>query len=188
MPRPQTINHDSDAWLIWIMAPPPTLSYASFGSLYAKAAITADQKRKEPMFRMTLSILAAFVASAAITVSSVDAQPSRGMEGVALVSIKDSIVKAIGAAGGTIELTATARIFTVKVLNGKFIDATTAGRENEAGAIEAIVAKAIAGKSEFKSIVVIVVQYLKRRNGSLRIIDLIEFRKDATGEFRHHVT
>ena len=140
------------------------------------------------MLRRTLSILAAFVVTAAITVSYVYAQSSRGPEGVTMVSIKDAIVKAIGATGGTIELSATARIFTVKVVNGKFIDATTAGRENEAGAIEAIVATAIAGKSEFKGIVVIVVQYLRRRNGSSRVIDSIEFRKDATGAFRHHVT
>jgi hypothetical protein len=140
------------------------------------------------MLRRTLSVLAAFVVTAAITVSSVHAQSSRRPEGVTLVSIKDAIAKAIGAAGGTIELSAASRIFAVKVVNGKFVDATTAGRENEARAIEAIVANAIAGKSEFNGIVVIVVQYLKRRNGSSRVIDSIEFRKDSTGAFRHHVT
>jgi hypothetical protein len=44
------------------------------------------------------------------------------------------------------------------------------------------------GNRNSKRVFVIVVQYLRRRNGSSRVIDSIEFRKDATGAFRHHIT
>lgn len=77
----------------------------------------------------------------------------------------------------------------MKVVNGKFADGSSAGRENEAGAIETIVANTIAAKREFKGIVVIVVEYVKRpSDGSARVVDLIEFRKDTSGAFRHHIT
>jgi hypothetical protein len=143
------------------------------------------------MFIRSLSILAAIVAIAAVAASNVRAQPSRSSElplAVTLASIKEAILKATGAQSEIIELSATEKVFTVKVVNGKFADGTTAGRESEAGTIEAIVATAIPGKAQFKAIIVIVVQYLKRRNGSSRVVDSIEFRKDVIGAFRHHVT
>src|SRR5262249_47079215 len=140
------------------------------------------------MFKRSLAILAVFVV-AALTAAAPRAQPSGQPRSPTVMSIKDAIVKATGAESGTIELTAAAKIFTVKVVNGKFANGTSAGRENEAGVIESIVATAIAGKAEFMGIVVIVVEYVKRGSaGRPRIVDSIEFRKDATGAFRHHIT
>jgi hypothetical protein len=45
-----------------------------------------------------------------------------------LASINEAIVKATGAQSRVIELSTMAKVFTVKVVNGKFTDATTAGR------------------------------------------------------------
>jgi hypothetical protein len=142
------------------------------------------------MFRRSLFILVAVIAIPAMAPSNVRAQPSRldQPQTATLASIKEAIVKATGAQSRVIELSTTTNVFTVKVVNGKFADGTTTGRENEAGAIESIVADAIAGKAQFKGVVVIVVQYVKRRNDSSRVVDSIEFRKTATGTFRHHVT
>jgi hypothetical protein len=137
------------------------------------------------MFRR--SIYVAIIASAAIAVSSVCAQPNTE-PATTLLGIKNAIVKATGAQAETIELSTTASTFTVKVVNGKFADATTAGRENEASTIETVIVNAIKEKEPFKNIVVIVVQYLKRRNSSSRTVDTIEFRKDTAGVFRHHAT
>jgi hypothetical protein len=135
------------------------------------------------------SIYVAIIASAAVAVSSVCAQPITASESATtLPGIKNGIVKATGAQAETIELSTTATTFIVKVVNGKFADATTTGRENEASAIEAVVVNAIKEKELFKNIVVIVVQYLKRRNSSSRTVDHIEFRKDTAGVFRHHAT
>jgi hypothetical protein len=144
------------------------------------------------MFRQSLSILAAIVATAAVAVSSVYAQTSGTPEqpqAVTLANIKEAIVRAIGGQNGTVEISTTAARFTVKVINGKFADGTPAGREDEAAAIETIVASTISGKAQFKGIVVIVVEYVKHRNGGRsRVVDSIEFRKDTTGAFRHHIT
>jgi hypothetical protein len=133
------------------------------------------------------SIYVAIIASAAVAVSSVCAHTASD-PATTLPGIKNAIVKATGAQSETIELSTTATTFTVKVVNGKFADATTAGRENEASAIETVVVNAIKEKETFKNIVVIVVQYLKRRNSSSRTVDSIEFRKDTAGVFRHHAT
>jgi hypothetical protein len=144
------------------------------------------------MSRRSLSILVSVVATAVIAALSVHAQPSATPEqasATTLASIKEAIVKATGAEAGAIELRANVKVFTVKVVNGKFSNGTSAGRENEAGAIEMVVANAITGKTEFKGILVILVEYVKRRiGGSSRVVDSIEFRKDATGPFRHHTT
>jgi hypothetical protein len=144
------------------------------------------------MCRRSLSILVAILATAAVTVPNLFAQPSAPSEpspAATLASIKEAIVKATGAEGGTVELSANARAFAVKVVNGKLADGTSAGRENEAGAIESIVVNSINGKSQFKGIVTIVVEYVKRRSGGRsHVVDSIEFRKDATGAFRHHTT
>jgi hypothetical protein len=144
------------------------------------------------MFRRSLSILAAMIATATVCVANVSAQPPGTLgpaHAVTLASIKGAIIKGTGAESATIELSTTARTFTVKVVNGKFADGTSAGRENEAGAIETIVANAITAKPEFKDVVVIIVEYVKRRNGgSARVVDSIEFRKDTSGAFRHHIT
>lgn len=64
------------------------------------------------MFRRSLSILAAIVATATVWVANVSAQPS-GTQGpahaVTLASIKDAIEKATGAESATIELSTTAK-------------------------------------------------------------------------------
>ena len=139
------------------------------------------------MFRRSTYV--AIIASAAVAVSSVCAQPTTASApATTLLGIKNAIVKATGAQAETIELSTTATTFTVKVVNGKFADATTAGRENEASAIEMVVVNAIKEKEPFNKIVVIVVQYLKRRNSNSRTVHSIEFRKDTAGVFRHHAT
>ena len=64
----------------------------------------------------------------------------------------------------------------------------TEGRNNEATAIASLVSKTIADKSEFKNIITIRVQYLSRAGTSTKLIDAVEFRKDANGVFQAHMT
>ena len=107
-----------------------------------------------------------------------------------LPAIKGAIAKAIGAEAATVELHATSNVFRVMLVNRKMNDAPAAGRANEASAIRSIVSQAIAGKPAFKRIAAIRVEYLVRshQNAKPKVIDLIEFRKDASGSFRHHVS
>jgi hypothetical protein len=128
------------------------------------------------------------------TAKNVEAQPLRSQlhaqQLADLPAIKDAIVKAIGAEATTVELHATSNVFKVMLVNGKMNDAPAARRENEASAIRSIVSQTIAGKPDFKRIAAIRVEYLVRshQNDKPKVVDLIEFRKDASGNFRHHAT
>ena len=125
---------------------------------------------------------------------NVEAQPLRSQlhaqQLADLPAIKDAIAKAIGAEAAIVQLHATSNVLRVMLVNGKTNEAPAAGRENEASAIRSIVSQAIASKPGFKRIVAIRVEYLvlSHQNAKPKIVDLIEFRKDASGRFRHHVT
>ena len=117
------------------------------------------------------------------------AQPMEPIQQALLTNIKQSIAGNIGAESRTVEIHVTNRIFTVLLVNSKFNEGTAAGRENEAAAIEPIVSKEIAKTPQFKGIVTIYVQYVRRGTaGRTRVVDSIEFRKNASGAFRHHIT
>jgi|SRR5246127_640828 hypothetical protein len=143
-----------------------------------------------------LSVVLAMAALVLCTslAENVEAQPLRSQlhaqQLADLPAIKDAIVKAIGAEAATVELHATSNVFRVMLVNSKMNDAPAAGRENEASAIRSIVSQAITGKPDFKRIAAIRVEYLVRshQNAKPKVVDLIEFRKDASGSFRHHVT
>jgi len=106
---------------------------------------------------------------------------------VAIAHLKETITRAIGTENNIVEIDVTNNVFKVRLVNGKFNEATSAGRENEAAAIERIVAREIVGNPQFKKIVVIYVEYVRRvTTGRTRIVDSIEFRGTPNGTFRHH--
>jgi hypothetical protein len=137
--------------------------------------------------------MAALVLCTSIA-ENVEAQPLRSQvhaqQLADLPAIKGAIAKAIGAEAATVELHATSNVFRVMLVNGEMNDAPAAGRENEASAIRSIVSQAIADKPAFKRIAAIRVEYLvqSHQNAKPKVVDLIEFRKDASGRFRHHVS
>jgi hypothetical protein len=147
---------------------------------------------------MTRALSVVLAAAALVLCTSIaekgEAQPLRSQlyaqQLADLPAIKDAIVKAIAAEAATVELHVTANVLRVMLVNGKMNDAPAAGRENEASAIRSIVSQAIARKPDFKRIAAIRVEYLVRshQNAKPKVVDLIEFRKDASGSFRHHVT
>jgi hypothetical protein len=138
------------------------------------------------MFGRLLSVA---LISAVVGVTHGYAQPIEPAQQALLTNIKQSIARTIGAESRTVEIHVTNRIFTVRLVNSKFNEGTPAGRENEAAAVEPIVSKEIAKTPQFKGIVTIYVQYVRRgATGRTRVVDSIEFRKDASGAFRHHIT
>ena len=107
----------------------------------------------------------------------------------ALAEIRTSIVRAIGAQEGTVELAGTRTVFRVLRVNSNMNDSTHAGRDTEAAAIAGIVSEAIAGKPEFSKLVTLRVEYITRsKEGNVKIIDTVEFREDPNGVFRYHNT
>ena len=106
-----------------------------------------------------------------------------------LANIRASIVWKIGAGDQTIEVTSTDKILTVLRVNSHMNQSTHTDRNNEAMAIGETVAGAIEGRSEFKSLIVIRVEYVSRPvGGKARIIDTVDFRKDPKGIFQFHQT
>jgi hypothetical protein len=138
------------------------------------------------MFGRFLSVA---LISAVIGITHGYAQPREPTRQTLLTDIKQSIARTIGAESSTVEIHVTGRIFTVRLVNSRFNEGTSAGRENEAAAIEPIVSKEIARTPQFKDIVTIYVEYVRRGTaGGTRVVDSIEFRKDVSGAFRHHIT
>lgn len=104
--------------------------------------------------------------------------------------IRTTIIRTVGAQPETVEIAVSGNIVTVLRINSNMNETTHGGRDNEANAIAPIVAKGIAGKSEFKNLNTIRVQYLVRSaSGEVsKIVDTIDFRKSPSGTFEFHKT
>jgi len=112
----------------------------------------------------------------------------------ALDGARNLIIQTIGAEKDTVAIVATEKVVTVERINSNMNGSSHSARNNEASAIGPIVVQAIADKPEFKGILVIRVQYLRRVSQSAKVVqsskvvDTIEYRKDASGKFQFHET
>ena len=120
------------------------------------------------------------------THSSSDAQ----QRDAALESVRAFIIQTIGAQDDTIEVSITGNILTVSRINSSMNQTNHGVRNNEASTIAPIVSKVIAGKTKFKNIHTIRVQYgIRSELGAKeKIIDTVDFRKDPSGTFQPHTT
>jgi len=80
------------------------------------------------------------------------------------------------------------KVVTVERINSNMNGSSHGARNSEATVIGPIVVQAIADKPEFNGILVIRVQYLRRSSQSSKVVDTIEYRKDASGKFQFHET
>jgi hypothetical protein len=105
-----------------------------------------------------------------------------------LQDIRASIAQAIGADASAVEVAIKAKVFTVSRVNANLLDHGT--RNSEASRIDPVVSFALSGRSEFKSIHTIRVQYLARSkpSGATKIVDTIDFRRAVGGGFVFHAT
>ncbi len=137
-----------------------------------------------------LLYVAASVVFAGIVAVSAQAQPSgkNGQHVAALDGARSLVIRTIGAEENSVGIVTTKKMVTVERINSNMNGSSHGGRDNEAIVIGPIVAQAIADKPQFKSVVVIRVQYVDRTSSKDRIVDTIEFRKDAGGNFQFHQT
>jgi hypothetical protein len=77
-------------------------------------------------------------------------------------TLQEAAAAAAGDKKSGIEVKSTAHQITITVVNSKLNDGVTAERTAEASTIASACAKAIAGSSEFATIVIIHVDYVKR--------------------------
>ena len=134
------------------------------------------------MFKHSLAVCSVFLLAFSVHAQT-NPEPNASVE-----SIRTSVVRAIGAQDNTVEVVIARNIFTVYRVNSNMNESTHGGCNNEATAIASLVSKTIADKSEFKNIITIRVQYLSRAGASTKLIDAVEFRKDANGVFQAHMT
>ncbi len=140
----------------------------------------------------TLSIIGlmaiVFGSSAIATISH--AQPARTQQEtvgeMANSELKTAVVRVTGASADKVEVITTSSVIAVTLVNGNMNDATTVDRENYAAAIAATISKEILGKSEFKGIVSLRVDFVNRKGAASTVNDSIEFREDPSGAFKHH--
>jgi len=128
----------------------------------------------------------AFALASVVPFAASHAQSTQ--QETSLNAVQKAVVDATGYDAAAIELTATKIQFVVTIVNSKLNGQPSYQRENEAMRIATTIARSVAAKPEFKGIQAIHVDYVKRESGHTETIDGIDFRKDAQGNFQHHVT
>ena len=109
-------------------------------------------------------------------------------QSVSMTELKKSVARAIGLPTNEIQLHFIDTVLIVVLTDSKMNSASHADRDNEAGAILSVIAGAISKTSEYKSLTTIRIQYIALSAGTARVIDTVEFRKDAGGKFQLHQT
>jgi hypothetical protein len=104
--------------------------------------------------------------------------------------IRLAIINTIGSKDETVELVIADHIFKVLRVNTNMLKSNHQGVNNEATAIASVVSKTIADKPEYKDILAIRVEYVKRSGSSSKnkVIDSVNFRKNQNGVFELHIT
>jgi hypothetical protein len=110
----------------------------------------------------------------------------------ALVDMRQSLMRTIGAPAETVDVSVTGKILTVARINSNMNRSTHAGRDNEAKAIAAIVSERISGQPELGGLVGIRVQYEMRSTilgkTHILVVDSVDFRAGPDGRFQFHQT
>ena len=102
--------------------------------------------------------------------------------------LKKAAVTASGYDSSGIGVSSTAHRIVITVADSKLLQGTSGEREQEASKIASAVAATIAGKPQFDQVMIIRVDYVKRQGSNSKVISSIDFAKDPTGAFRHHVS
>ena len=132
---------------------------------------------------MLVGLTLMFASSAPIS-----AQPPLTQSQDALLgSIRDALNKAI-ALDGTVEVSLMGNVLNVSRVNSSLNKTGHSPRTTEAARIGPIVSEVISGKADANNIHTIRVQYLARSKTAAKIVDIVDFRKDARGSFQFHAT
>lgn len=146
---------------------------------------------KLPLTASVIVGVSVLLASPATLLAEPHSTPQAQSEEAALLgSIREAIVKAIGARDGTVEVSRVVNVLNVSRVNSTMNKISHAARNSEAARIAPIVSQAISGKPEFSKIYTIRVQYLAQSTTGAKgkALDTIDFRKDASGGFQFHAT
>jgi hypothetical protein len=133
--------------------------------------------------RILVGLTLMFASSAPISAQ----QPSSQSQDVLLASVRDALNKAI-ALDGTVEVSMKGNVLNVSRVNSSLNKTGHSPRTTEAARIGPIVSEVISGRADANNIHTIRVQYLARSKTAAKVVDIIDFRKDARGSFQFHAT
>ena len=132
--------------------------------------------------------LVGFALLLAASQSHAQAPPNQASGPGVLTDIRSAVVRLIGAQDKEVEIKMAGKVLVVMRVNSNMNAGTHAGRDNEAQAIVAAVAKGLAEKPELGSLVAVRVEYVTRSRWRSRVVDRVEFRRDPSGRFQFHQT
>lgn len=135
-------------------------------------------------------VLLAFVALVGVKAQNAQAQVGQTVPSTLLSGIQSSVNQVIGAQDKTVEVSVVSSVLVVLRVNSNLGASSHEGRNNEATSIAGVASKALASDATSAGVHTIRVQYLTREGATAveKVIDTIEFRKNAKGEFEIHVT
>lgn len=102
--------------------------------------------------------------------------------------LKDEIARMTGLSPNEIEVHATNAMIRVVLVNSGYNDDPPPAREYLASTVSALVNKNAEKDPQFRPIVVLHVEFVKRGLGFTKIIDAVEFRRGTDGSFARHQT
>ncbi len=102
--------------------------------------------------------------------------------------LKDEIARMTSLSPNEIEVHATNAMIRVVLVNTGYNDEPPHGREYLASTVSALVNKNAQKDTQFKPILVLHVEFVKRGFGFTKFVDTIEFRKGTDGSFGRHLT
>jgi hypothetical protein len=137
---------------------------------------------------LTVGLLVALSAGSNSTSLNAQSSAVTPRQATILESIQASVIRAIGAEEGTVEMATTPNIVSVMRINSNMNGSTHEGRNSEAREIASKVVTEIKDKPDFKEISTIRVDYSERSSSTdeSKVIDSVEFRRRPDGTFEFH--
>ena len=106
----------------------------------------------------------------------------------AVPGLRHAVADAAGYKLADIVVKVSAHVVTITVVNSKLNSAGSLERKDEASVIATAIARVLADKPEFADIMMIHVDYVKRRGNHDDVIHGLDFNKNPAGGFSPHVT
>lgn len=140
-------------------------------------------------------LIAGLVATVA-SISSVPALAADGAFNTAQVESQATSIQTLQQAAATaagyraidVEVKSTLHQVTITVVNSKLNAGLPEDRRNEASKIVQAVERVIAGKGEFRQVMMLHLDYVSRQGNKSKIIQGFDFNKSPSGSFVPHMT
>ena len=139
---------------------------------------------------LSILLLLAATPTEAETLVAQNAAPEESVSNdQAVASLRSAIERSLTDSGSEVlEVDTRNGTISARLVNSNMNEAAVSEREGLAMAIASVVSTEIAGKAEFSTTLTLRVVFLKRHGGTDQIVDVIEFREDPNGLFKHHRT